>query len=346
MTVKVLSRIQSTSVMVVVLLTVVCSLGFAGGETEGSAAGDSVAEVSIAWEMATPYPDATFHTQNIIEFAADVAEQTDGALSITVHTGGSLFRHGDIKRSVQRNLVQAGEVLMSLLANEDPVYGVDAIPFLATSYEDAERLWASSRAIIEEKLADDGLIVLFAVPWPAQGLYTPQEINSAADLEGLRFRAYNAATSRLADLAGMVATQVEVPEIPTAFATGIVEVMMTSPSTGANTQAWDFVSNFYDVQAWLPKNMVVVSTEAFDALPADVREAVLSAAEAAEARGWRMSMAETEEKKQMLADNGMNVAAPSDSLREELATFGDQMVVEWITEAGPDGEAIIESFHR
>ena len=332
--------------MIAVFLTAVCSLGFAGGEPEGSASGESGAGTPVAWEMATPYPDATFHTQNIIEFAAEVTEATDGALSITVHSGGSLFRHADIKRSVQRNLVQAGEVLMSLLANEDPLYGVDAIPFLATSYEESEALWAASRAVIERKLAADGITVLYAVPWPAQGLYTPRKIDSAADLKGLRFRAYNAATSRLADLAGMVATQVEVPEIPTAFATGIVEAMMTSPSTGANTQAWDFVSNFYDVQAWLPKNMVVVNTEAFDALPDEVRRAVLRAAQAAETRGRQMSIAETEAKKRVLADNGMNVTAPSDTLRRELAAFGDRMVAEWIAEAGPEGEAIIAAFTR
>lgn len=302
------------------------------------------ASAEETWDMATPYPDATFHTQNIIEFAKDVNEASGGELSITVHSGGSLFKHADIKRSVQRGLIPIGETLISLLANENPIYTVDAIPFLATSYEDAKKLWEVSREGIEAALAKDGLKVLYAVPWPAQGLYTTNEVNSVADLDGVKFRAYNATTSELASLTGMVATQVEVPEIPTAFATGIVEAMITSPSTGANSKAWDFVSNFYDVQAWLPKNMVIVSESAFDGLSADVQAAVLEAAAKAETRGWEMSMAEAEEKKKILSENGMNVAAPSAELKDGLAAAGDKMVAGWLEKTGDEGQAIIDAF--
>ncbi|MFH1804275.1 MAG: TRAP transporter substrate-binding protein [Pseudomonadota bacterium] len=306
----------------------------------------SAAFAADKWDMATPYPDATFHTQNIIEFAKDVKEATNGDLEITVHSGGSLFKHPDIKRSVQRGLVPAGETLISLLANEDPIYNLDAIPFLATSYDQAQKLWQVSRPTIEAKLAAEGLKVLYAVAWPSQGLYTSKEVNSVADLSGIRFRAYNSATSKLADLTGMVSTQVEVPEIPTAFATGIVEAMMTSPSTGANSKAWDFVSNFYDVQAWLPKNMVIVNAKAFDALSAEIQQAVLDAAARAETRGWEMSVAETDAQKKVLADNGMNVAAPSADLKDGLSKVGETMVTDWLAEAGAEGQAIVDAFRQ
>lgn len=232
------------------------------------------------------------------------------------------------------------------MSNEDPIYGVDAIPFLATSYDEAKKLWEASRPAIEEKLAGDGLKVLYAVAWPAQGLYTAKPVSTVDDLKGMKFRAYNSATSKLADLTGMVGTQVEVPEIPTAFATGIVEAMMTSPSTGANSKAWDFVQNFYDVQAWLPKNMVIVNAKAFDGLSPEVQKAVMDAAAKAETRGWEMSMAETDEKKKVLADNGMNVAAPSDALKSGLAKVGEQMVADWQAEAGDAGAAIIDAYKK
>lgn len=296
------------------------------------------------WDMATPYPDATFHTQNIIEFAKDVNDATGGELNITVHSGGSLFKHADIKRSVQRGLVPIGETLISLLANENPIYTVDAIPFLATSYEDSKKLWDVSRAGIEAVLEKDGLKVLYAVPWPSQGLYTANPVNTVEDLKGIKFRAYNSTTSQLADLTGMVATQVEVPEIPTAFATGIVEAMITSPSTGANSKAWDFVSNFYDVQAWLPKNMIIVNAKSFDRLSAETQKAVMDAAAKAEARGLEMSMAEAEAKKKILAENGMNVAAPSAELKAGLAKAGETMVADWLEKTGDEGKAIIDAF--
>lgn len=303
-----------------------------------------MATAAEKWDMATPYPDATFHTQNIIEFAKDVNDASGGELTITVHSGGSLFKHADIKRSVQRGLIPIGETLISLLANENPIYTVDAIPFLATSYDDAKKLWEVSRSGIEAALEKDGLKVLYAVPWPAQGLYTANPVAKVEDLEGVKFRAYNSTTSQLADLTGMVATQVEVPEIPTAFATGIVEAMITSPSTGANSKAWDFVSNFYDVQAWLPKNMVVVNAKSFDALPEAAQKAVMDAAAKAETRGWEMSMAEADAKKKILAENGMNVAAPSDELKAGLSKAGETMVADWLEETGDDGKAIIDAF--
>jgi len=310
------------------------------------AAGLALSGTSAAqsWNMATPYPDATFHTQNIREFVADIEDATDGALSVTVHSAGSLIKHPQIKRGVRTGQVQMGEVFISLLGSEDPMFAVDSIPFLATSYGEAERLWEASRAQIERRLEADGLRLLYAVPWPAQGLYTSRAVDSVADLEGLRFRAYNATTSRLAELTGMEATQVEVPEIPQAFSTGIVEAMITSPSTGANSKAWDFVERFYDIQAWIPKNMVIVNRESFAGLPQARREAVLEAAAEAERRGWRMSREEAEQQKAVLEENGMQVITPSETLQRELTEIGGTMTEEWLEDTGADGEAVIEAY--
>lgn len=304
----------------------------------------SLPAAAQSWNMATPYPDATFHTQNIRQMVADIGEATGGGLAVTVHSAGSLIKHPQIKRGVRTGQVQMGEVFISLLGNEDPVFAVDSIPFLATSYDEAERLWEASRGPIESRLEADGLMLLYAVPWPAQGLYTSRTVDSVEDLEGLRFRAYNATTARLAELTGMEATQVEVPEIPQAFSTGIVEAMITSPSTGANSKAWDFVDRFYDIQAWIPKNMVIVNREAFEGLPEERRQAVLEAAAAAERRGWRMSREEAERQKAVLAENGMQVITPSQALRNELAEIGRTMTGEWLEDTGADGEAVIQAY--
>jgi TRAP-type transport system periplasmic protein len=296
------------------------------------------------WDMPTPYPDGNMHTQNIKQFAEDVSEATGGELTITVHSNGSLFKHPEIKRAVQTGQVPIGEVLISLLSNEDPVFGVDSVPFLATSYEEARRLWEASRPVLEEKLAEDGLMLLYAMPWPPQGLYAKKEINSVADMRGVKFRAYNAATSRLAELMRAVPTQVEVPEIPQAFSTGLVDAMVTSPSTGVDSQAWDFLSHYYDTRAWLPKNMVIVNRRAFQRLDEATQEALLQAAEAAEERGWELSQEETDKLIQTLAENGIKVAEPSETLRQELAEIGETMTEEWRRQAGEDGERILEAY--
>lgn len=297
------------------------------------------------WDMPTPYGDSVFHTQNIIQFAEDVSDATGGDLEITVHSAGSLYAHPEIKDSVRRGLAPIGETLMSRLANEDPIFAIDSIPFLASNYEDAEKLWQASRPMVEEKLAEQGLTLLFAVPWPGQSLYTTGPVESTADMEGVAFRAYNNATERLAQLMGAVPTQIETGDIPTAFATGRAGAMITSPSTGVSSQAWDFVSNYTELQAWLPKNMVIVNTRALDALPDDTRAALMEAAAEAEARGWEMSANETAAQIATLKENGMTVSDPSDQLSEELLAIGETMTGEWLSDAGDDGKSVIDTYY-
>lgn len=304
------------------------------------------AAAQTKWDMPTPYPENNFHTQNILKFAEDVKAKSGGKLEIAVHSGGSLIKHPEIKNAVRSGQAPIGEFLLSLLANENAVFAVDSVPFLANSYDAAGKLWAASRAKTEELLAKQNLQVLYAVPWPPQGIYAKKEINAIEDLAGVKFRAYNAATQRLAQLAGAVPTQVEVPDIPQAFATSRVEAMITSPSTGANSKAWDFLTHYYDTQAWLPKNIVVVNKEAFAALDEATRAAVLEAAKAAEARGWEASQAETSEKTKVLADNGIKVAPPSDKLAASMRDIGATMTKEWLEKAGADGQAIVNAYNK
>ncbi|MCH4562772.1 TRAP transporter substrate-binding protein [Halomonas sp. EGI 63088] len=302
------------------------------------------AQAATEWDMPTPYGDRTFHTVNIREFADDVRERTDGELDITVHANGSLIGHPEIKNSVRRGIVPIGELIMSRLANENPIYEVDSVPYLAASYEEAWALWEASREIIAEELAQQGLRILFAVPWPPQGIYTQQAVEGPDDLRNLSMRAYNTASERLAQLVGAVPTQVEVPDIPTAFSTGRVDAMVTSPATGADTKAWDYLSHFNHAQLWLPKNMVIVSEQAFSRLDEATREAVLEAAAAAEERGWEMSRQETDDALAVLREHGIEVSEPTPELAELLAEIGETMTEEWSERAGDQGAAILEAY--
>ena len=305
-------------------------------------AGPAAAQTS--WDMPTPYGDTNFHTQNIMQFAEEVKQATGGELVINVHPSGSLFKHPEIKDAVRKGLVPIGEVLVSRLSNEDAVFEVDSVPFLATSYEEAEKLSQASRPILEKKLEAQGLKLLYMVPWPPQGLYTKEEVDSVDDLKGLRMRAYNSATERLAQLAGAVPTQVEVPDLPTAFSTGRVEAMFTSPSTGVNSKAWDFVNVDTDTQAWVPYNMVIVNSQAFEALPEEQRQAIETAAAAAEERGLEASKKETETQTKMLEENNMKVVQPSEELKSGLQEIGETMTQEWLDKAGEDGKAILDAY--
>ena len=304
-------------------------------------AGGALAE---AWDMPTPYPDATFHTVNIHQFADDVKAATNGDLTINVHSAGSLFKHKEIKKAVRSGQVPIGEFFMGLLANEHPVFAMDTLPFLATDYSDAEKLWSVTKPRITELFEAQGLMVLFSVPWPPQGLYAKKEINTADDLKGIKFRAYNASTTRLAELSGAVPTQIEVADLAQAFATGRIEAMITSPSTGVSSKAWDYLSYFHHTQAWIPKNVVVVNKAAFEGLSSATQKAVLSAAAKAETRGWEMSLAETDEKIATLEKNGITIVTPSASLMGSLRDFGATMSAEWAAKAGDEGQALLMQY--
>ncbi|TDO02967.1 MULTISPECIES: TRAP transporter substrate-binding protein [Halomonas] len=312
--------------------------------TIGLATLGSTAQAATEWDMPTPYGDMTFHTINIREFADEVRNATDGELDITVHANGSLIGHAEIKNAVRRGIVPIGELIMSRLANENAIFEVDSVPYLASSYADAQTLWEASREVIAEELAEQQLRLLFAVPWPPQGIYTNQAIESGDDLKNLSMRAYNTASERIAQLVGAVPTQVEVPDIPTAFSTGRVDAMITSPATGADTKAWDYLSHFNHAQLWLPKNMVIVSEKAFSRLDEATRQAVLDAAAEAETRGWEMSRQETDEALAVLKENGIEVSEPTPELAELLQEVGETMTEEWAGRAGDQGAAILEAY--
>lgn len=299
-----------------------------------------------SWDMPTPYGDTTFHTQNIMQFADDLRAATDGGLDITIHSAGSLFPHSEIKNAVRNRQVPIGEFFLSTLSNEDLAFGMDSQPFVATSYDEARKLWAAQKPVITELLAAQGLMPLFSVPWPAQGLYTNGEIATVDDLNGLRFRAYNAALEEFATLAGAAPVQVEASDIPQAFATGQVAAMITSPSTGVNSTAWDFVTHYAPINAWVPKNIVVVNQRIFDGLDADVQTTVLEAAAAAEARGWEMSAAEAETMTAALAENGITVYEPSAELVAGLQAIGATMLENWQANASDSAKAVLAAYQN
>jgi len=323
-------------IFLLVLLVVSC------GESEQS---NKVGKkASVVWDMPTPYVDAVFHTKNIRHFAENLERMTTGEIFIKIHSGASLYKHPEIKHAVRTNQVPIGEILMSSLGNENPIFQIDTIPLLANSYDKAEKLWEASKPKIEGLLDKQGLKLLFAVPWPPQGLYTKKAINFIEDLEGLKVRAYNPMLTRLAELMKATPTVVQTPEIPQAFSTGIINTMITSPSTGVSSQAWDYVEYYYDFQAWLPKNMVIVNKTVFEALPEKTQQIILKVAAETEQQGWAMSKTETHEKTKILKDNGVLVMEPSPEFWSGLMKIRQQLVKEWLLESGEEGKEILKQY--
>lgn len=304
------------------------------------------AAAQTRWDMPTPYPVTNFHTENIQQFANDVDKASGGKLKITVHPGGSLFKANEIKRAVQGGQAQIGEIILSGYSNENPLFGTDNVPFLATSYAEAKKLYTAQKPGLDALLAKQGLKMLFSVPWPPQGIFAKNPIGSAADLKGVKWRAYNPQTSRIAELVGAQPVTIQAAELSQALATGAVSAFMTSGATGSDAKVWEQVKYFYDAQAWLPKNAVLVSQKAFDALDKATQDAVMKAAAEADVRGWKVSEEKTRFYLGELARNGMTVTPPSAALQADLKKIGDTMVAEWLKTTGADGQAILDAYRK
>lgn len=298
------------------------------------------------WDLPAGYPAANFHTENLVQFASDVDKGSGGKLKITVHANASLFKAPEIKRAVQGGQAQIGEVLLANFQNEWQIFGVDGLPFLADSYDASMKLYKAQKPALEKKLGEQGMLLLYAVPWPPQGIYVKKPIASAADLKGVKWRAYSPATARIAELVGAQPVTVQAAELSQAMATGVVESYMSSGSTGYDTKTYEHIKYWYDTQAWLPKNAVIVNKAAFDALDAATKQAVLKAGADAEARGWKLSQQKNDEYKELLKKNGMNIVVPPAALTADMKKVGDTMLKEWLDKAGPEGQAVIDAYKK
>jgi TRAP-type C4-dicarboxylate transport system substrate-binding protein len=305
------------------------------------------AQAQVKWDLPAAYPATNFHSVNLQQFADDVDRATGGKLKITVHPNASLFKAPEIKRAVQGGQAQIGEILLVNFQNEWQIFGADGIPFLATSYDDAMKLWRVQKPMLDKKLAEQGLMVLYAVPWPPQGIYVKKPIASAADLKGVKWRAYSPATARIAELVGAQPVTVQAAELSQAMATGVVESYMSSGSTGFDTKTYEHIKYWYDTQAWLPKNAVIINKRAFDALDKATQDALLKAAADAESRGLEASKKANTESLDKLRANGMTIVSPPPAaLTADMKKVGETMLKEWLEKAGPEGQQLVDAFRR
>ena len=305
-------------------------------------AGSALAQTK--WDFATAYAPFNFHSKNNEQFVKDVDAATQGKLKITPHFGASLFKMPEIKRAVQTGNAQMGEFFMVSFQNESQIFGVDGLPFLVGGYDDAFKLYQAQKPALQQLLDKQGQVLLYAVAWPPQGIYTKKPILSTADLKGMKWRVYSPTTARIGELVGAQPTTIQEAELSQALATGVVEGLITSSATGADNKLFEHLKHYYNVQAWIPKNAVVVGKKAFNALPKAEQEAVLKAAAAAEERGWKESRAVDARSIAALKAGGMSVEEPSPQLKADLAKVGDVVVKEWGEKAGADGKAVLDAF--
>lgn len=297
-----------------------------------------------SWDMPMAYAATNFHSEHGVIFADLAREYTNGAIDITVHPGGSLFGGGDIKRAIQTGQVPIGERFMSAHANEAPLLGWDNLPFVATTYADNAKLWEAARDTVNEQLSDLNLVALYTCPWPGQGFYFNKEVGSSADTQGIKFRSYNSATATFAEELGMIPVQIEAAELSQALATGVASSFISSGSTGYDRKVWEHLSHYYKVNAWLPRNYVMVNTQVWEGLDEEVRAGLQKAADETGAACTAKSEELANWYFEQLEANGMTVADAGPEFLAELEAIGAKMTADWLATAGDQGQAILDAY--
>lgn len=309
------------------------------GATLALASGPALA---VDWIMASGYSEDNFHTKNIRAFIADVEKTT--SVKINLNSNDSLIKLDAIKTAVQRGQVPIGEIRLGVYGNEDPMYILAGLPFIASNYSEAWMLKDLQKAYFADKFAKDGMRILYYTPWPGQGFYTKTPVASTDDFKGKKLRIYSTATQKMGEMLGFNATILPFAEIPQAFSTGLIEALFTSPQTGIDIQAWDNTKYFTYAGAILSKNAVIVSEKYFAALSDADKAGILAAAAKAELRGWEMSAQTTSDQMKVLAKNGMTTSNAPPQVIDAMKKIGVVMMDDWRKTASPEAAAVLDRY--
>jgi TRAP-type C4-dicarboxylate transport system substrate-binding protein len=299
---------------------------------------------ALKWDMASPYPGSNFHNQNHRMFIEEVKSRTNGAIDITLHPGASLYKLPQIRKAVQTGQIAIGEQLMATLENQAPIFGIDSLPFVANDIEKARLLAGLSANAVKKELDKSDLVLLYAVAWPGQSLFTRKPIASVEDLKGMKMRVQSPASARLAELLGSIPVRVESADVAQAMTTGIVEAFMTSPSSGYDWKSWDYSTHYYELSAWQPKNVVYIGKSMFKKLTAEQQAILMDAAAKAEIRGWYLMQEEVKVKQAKLCEKLKCENPASAKLVEGFLKIGKQMTDEWVEKTGGDAKSVVDAF--
>lgn len=305
----------------------------------------TVTHAQTTWKLATGYRAESFHTENIVQFGKDVEAVTKGQLKIEVAPNNTLFKLADIRQAVQGGKADAGETIMSSMVKDIPIAGADSIPFVVSSYSDAERLWKLQRPGIEKHFSHRGLKLLYAVPWPPQGLHSNKPVRSLSDFKGTHMRTYNETTLRIAEMLGAKPVDIATADVGKALAEGRMDNMITSALTGVENKVWGPIKYYYEINAWFPKNVVFVNSKAFDALSPTARNAVMKAAADAETRGWQASQALAVRATEELRQNGIRIERIPADVEQEIKRMGERFSREWVRSVGNEAIDIFVPYY-
>ena len=300
---------------------------------------------TVNMDLNAKYGATNFHTKGAVKYAALVKKYTNGSVNITVHAGGSLVK-GNALKAVKDGVVPMTDMFVPFTAGGGKVFGISALPFVASSYDDAYKLYQISKPAYNKTFKKWNQKLLYAVTWPPSGLYTKKAVNSTADFKGIKARTYDKNSANFIRMAGGSAVALPWGEVYSALSTGLVNAVVTSSESGKNGKLWEVLNHFTKIGYAYPLQAVTINLDYWNSLDKNQKTAMLKAAKEMEKIQWNISRNIDKKDLAILAKHGMIVTAPTATLKKQLAKVGEKMLKSYLKDANSDIKKIFKEYRK
>ena len=300
---------------------------------------------TVNMDLNAKYGATNFHTKGAVKYAALVKKYTNGTVNIKVHAGSSLVK-GNALKAVKDGVVPMTDMFIPFTAGGGKVFGISALPFVASSYADAYKLYQISKPVYEKTFKKWNQKLLYAVSWPPSGIYTKKAIKSTADFKGIKARTYDKNSANFIKLAGGSAVALPWGEVYSALSTGLVNAVVTSSESGKNGKLWEVLTNFTKIGYAYPLQAVTINLDYWNSLDKMQQKAMLKAAKEMEKAQWAISENLDKEDLAILAKHGMKISDPTPTLKKQLADVGAKMLKSYLKDANSDIKKIFKEYRK
>lgn len=308
-----------------------------------AASGSALAQT--AWDMAVAWPPGNFHTRNAMAYAEAVDKATNGQVKITVKAGGQLGLKGpESMRAVRDGIVPIAEYNAPQQVGDAPIFGLEALPFLADDYAQLRILHNVIRPEYEKVFAKFGQKMLYMVPWPNQYIFTKSAVARTADVKDVKVRTTDRNTSELVKAVGMVPVQMTFADMMPALASGALGGVTTSGATAVDSRFWEHLKFAYKTNHIWSSNVLAVNAGAYAKLTPDQRAVMEKVARDMEPGFWKVSEEDDAKSAATVRERGMTVAPAAAPLHADLQKAGLAMQEDFAKRIGDPVPALLKDY--